>query len=277
MPGDEGLLLHRHARERLRTARSGGGHLLRQVRHLPRLRPPAGSAAPQAVVFTVDHHRGSEENQAGWEHHDASLVDDEFGLMDTCRSSGGPSPAPAWRTRSSRSSAVATVAHWRTPVAAVHRRRARRGARARPTTPGGRRGSSATGLPRHPRRLPRPRRRRAAAVPRSSRARSRAAPSEVEALGSMRVLRRTSGRLENRSADGLSAEQPHSRPISSAKCGASEVPRRSPSRRCRGRRSPQRVDGQDHHGRRCTSCARPASDVARLLGERLVAVDPPVQ
>jgi predicted O-methyltransferase YrrM len=34
-------------------------------------------------VVTVDHHRGSEENQAGWEHHDASLVDPGTGLMDT--------------------------------------------------------------------------------------------------------------------------------------------------------------------------------------------------
>ena len=35
------------------------------------------------VLFTVDHHRGSEENQAGWEHHEADLVDPEVGLMDT--------------------------------------------------------------------------------------------------------------------------------------------------------------------------------------------------
>jgi predicted O-methyltransferase YrrM len=34
-------------------------------------------------VVTVDHHRGSEENQAGWEHHDPTLVDAELGLMDT--------------------------------------------------------------------------------------------------------------------------------------------------------------------------------------------------
>ncbi|MEA3040411.1 MAG: 1-O-methyltransferase [Sphingomonadales bacterium] len=34
-------------------------------------------------VVTVDHHRGSEENQAGWEHHDPELVDPETGLMDT--------------------------------------------------------------------------------------------------------------------------------------------------------------------------------------------------
>ena len=31
-----------------------------------------GAAAREVggTVFTVDHHRGSEENQAGWEHHD---------------------------------------------------------------------------------------------------------------------------------------------------------------------------------------------------------------
>jgi predicted O-methyltransferase YrrM len=34
-------------------------------------------------VVTVDHHRGSEENQAGWEHHDPSLVDRDTALMDT--------------------------------------------------------------------------------------------------------------------------------------------------------------------------------------------------
>jgi predicted O-methyltransferase YrrM len=34
-------------------------------------------------VVTVDHHRGSEENQPGWEWHDPSLVDPAVGLMDT--------------------------------------------------------------------------------------------------------------------------------------------------------------------------------------------------
>ncbi len=34
-------------------------------------------------VVTVDHHRGSEENQPGWEWHDPSLVDAEVGAMDT--------------------------------------------------------------------------------------------------------------------------------------------------------------------------------------------------
>ena len=36
-----------------------------------------GAAAEEtgAVLFSLDHHRGSEENQAGWEHHDSSLVE----------------------------------------------------------------------------------------------------------------------------------------------------------------------------------------------------------
>ena len=44
-----------------------------------------GAAARErgTVVFTVDHHRGSEENQAGWEHHDPRLVDPRTGRMDT--------------------------------------------------------------------------------------------------------------------------------------------------------------------------------------------------
>jgi putative flippase GtrA len=35
-----------------------------------------------SVLFTVDHHRGSEENQSGWEHHDPDVVDAN-GRMDT--------------------------------------------------------------------------------------------------------------------------------------------------------------------------------------------------
>jgi hypothetical protein len=36
-----------------------------------------------ATLFAVDHHRGSEENQPGWEHHDPDVVDDRVGKMDT--------------------------------------------------------------------------------------------------------------------------------------------------------------------------------------------------
>ncbi len=44
-----------------------------------------GDAAERTgtVVFAVDHHRGSEENQAGWEHHDREVVDPRVDKMDT--------------------------------------------------------------------------------------------------------------------------------------------------------------------------------------------------
>ena len=43
----------------------------------------AAARAGSTVLYTVDHHRGSEENQAGWEHHDERLVDPRTGRMDT--------------------------------------------------------------------------------------------------------------------------------------------------------------------------------------------------
>ncbi|HAF69236.1 MAG TPA: hypothetical protein DCX77_05785 [Acidimicrobiaceae bacterium] len=44
-----------------------------------------GAAALEngSVVFTIDHHRGSEEMQQGWEHHDAELVDPSTGKIDS--------------------------------------------------------------------------------------------------------------------------------------------------------------------------------------------------
>lgn len=39
--------------------------------------------ASGSTLIAVDHHRGSEENQAGWEWHDPSLVDPHVGLLDT--------------------------------------------------------------------------------------------------------------------------------------------------------------------------------------------------
>jgi predicted O-methyltransferase YrrM len=44
-----------------------------------------GAAAEKtdAVLFSVDHHHGSEENQAGWEHHDPEVVDPATGRIDT--------------------------------------------------------------------------------------------------------------------------------------------------------------------------------------------------
>ena len=81
MPDDEGLLLHRYARERLPH-----GPILEVGTYCGKSAIYLGAAAAAKVggtVVTVDHHRGSEENQAGWEHHDPTLVDPELGLMDT--------------------------------------------------------------------------------------------------------------------------------------------------------------------------------------------------
>ena len=43
----------------------------------------AAARAGGTVLLAVDHHRGSEENQPGWEWHDPSLVDPVVGRIDT--------------------------------------------------------------------------------------------------------------------------------------------------------------------------------------------------
>ena len=43
----------------------------------------AAAEARRSVLYTIDHHHGSEEHQPGWEYHDASLVDEASGLFDT--------------------------------------------------------------------------------------------------------------------------------------------------------------------------------------------------
>jgi MMP 1-O-methyltransferase len=43
----------------------------------------AAARVSDTVVFAVDHHRGSEENQPGWEWHEPDLVDPGVGKMDT--------------------------------------------------------------------------------------------------------------------------------------------------------------------------------------------------
>lgn len=44
-----------------------------------------GAAAQRtgSVVYTIDHHHGSEEHQPGWEYHDTTMVDPHTGLFDT--------------------------------------------------------------------------------------------------------------------------------------------------------------------------------------------------
>lgn len=81
MPDDEGLALHAAGR---RAAASGLGPLLEIGTYCGKSALYLGDAARPhgSTVFTVDHHRGSEENQAGWEHHDPEVAD-ASGRMDT--------------------------------------------------------------------------------------------------------------------------------------------------------------------------------------------------
>jgi predicted O-methyltransferase YrrM len=116
MPLDEGEFLYRTAVDHL-----ADGPALEIGTYCGKSGIYLGAAArvTGSTVFTLDHHRGSEENQAGWEHHDASVVDPEFGLMDTL---------PTFRKTIARAGledeVVAVVGrsaivarHWRTPLA----------------------------------------------------------------------------------------------------------------------------------------------------------------
>jgi predicted O-methyltransferase YrrM len=80
MPDDEGLALYAAGRDAASV-----GPLLEVGSYCGKSAVYLGAAARAGgtVVFSVDHHRGSEENQAGWEHHDPEVVDIETGRMDT--------------------------------------------------------------------------------------------------------------------------------------------------------------------------------------------------
>ncbi|MFH8343564.1 class I SAM-dependent methyltransferase [Streptomyces sp. NPDC018045] len=81
MPLDEGLALYEAAGE----AAALGLPLVEVGTYCGRSTILLADAARAAGVpaVTVDHHRGSEEQQPGWEYHDPSVVDPEVGLMDT--------------------------------------------------------------------------------------------------------------------------------------------------------------------------------------------------
>ncbi|MEU4202017.1 class I SAM-dependent methyltransferase [Streptomyces sp. NPDC039022] len=81
MPVDEGLALYEAAGE----AAALGMPLVEVGTYCGRSTILLADAARAAGVtaVTVDHHRGSEEQQPGWEYHDPTVVDPEVGLMDT--------------------------------------------------------------------------------------------------------------------------------------------------------------------------------------------------
>ena len=80
MPHDEGLALYRAGCEA-----AAFGPLVEIGSYCGKSAVYLGAAASEAggVLFTIDHHRGSEEMQSGWEHHDAELVDERTGRMDS--------------------------------------------------------------------------------------------------------------------------------------------------------------------------------------------------
>jgi predicted O-methyltransferase YrrM len=83
MPAGEGLALHAAAMDAAR--RLPGLPLLEVGTYCGRSTILLADAARAAgtIAVTVDHHRGSEEQQPGWEYHDKDLVDPAVGLMDT--------------------------------------------------------------------------------------------------------------------------------------------------------------------------------------------------
>lgn len=80
MPPEEGDALYRHA-----SQLTVDGPLLEIGSYCGKSSVYLGAAAHDAgrVLFALDHHRGSEENQPGWEWHEPDLVDDAVGKMDT--------------------------------------------------------------------------------------------------------------------------------------------------------------------------------------------------
>lgn len=81
MPADEGLALA----EAAATADPVLGPMLEVGSYCGQSACYLGPVARRqhTLLFCVDHHRGSEENQAGWEWHEPDLVDPEVGQLDT--------------------------------------------------------------------------------------------------------------------------------------------------------------------------------------------------
>lgn len=80
MPPDEGRALYDAAR---RYLQAGVGVEIGTYCGKSTLLLGAAAQQTGAVLYTVDHHHGSEEHQPGWEFHDASMVDEVTGLFDT--------------------------------------------------------------------------------------------------------------------------------------------------------------------------------------------------
>jgi MMP 1-O-methyltransferase len=80
MPAAEGIALYQTARDY-----AGVGPIAEIGTYCGKSTIYLAAAASEAsqLVVTVDHHRGSEEIQPGWEFHDPELVDPATGRMDS--------------------------------------------------------------------------------------------------------------------------------------------------------------------------------------------------
>ena len=115
LDAEEGATLYRAA-----LATASLGPLLEIGSYCGKSAVYIGSAARDAgsLLFTVDHHRGSEEMQPGWQHHDPATWDARAGAMeslpflrDTLRRAGLEEHVVPVVGRS------ATIArYWRTPL-----------------------------------------------------------------------------------------------------------------------------------------------------------------
>ena len=116
MPPDEGLALHDAAL----LVPKNGSPMLEIGSYCGKSAVYLGAAAQtrQTVLFALDHHRGSEENQPGWEWHEPDLVDPDVGRIDTL-----PRFRRTVHDAGLEASVVALVGdsptvgrHWRTPL-----------------------------------------------------------------------------------------------------------------------------------------------------------------
>jgi MMP 1-O-methyltransferase len=121
MPVEEGLALHDAA------VAAAGAHarlpMLEVGTYCGKSAVYLGAAClavdPPTVLFTVDHHRGSEENQSGWEHHDPTLIDSSTGRLNTL-----PTFLRTMRDADLEGTVIGVIglspivaSHWETPLA----------------------------------------------------------------------------------------------------------------------------------------------------------------
>jgi MMP 1-O-methyltransferase len=100
MPRPEGLALYEHALGL--GERVSGGTWLEVGAWCGKSALYLGAAAEatNSVLYSLDHHHGSEENQVGWEHFDPELVDPVDGRLNTL---------PRWQRTIADASLEATV------------------------------------------------------------------------------------------------------------------------------------------------------------------------